>query len=115
MSPEILRIEGLPQALSFLGTFPNTLTTKIDTEVNTIGDNGAKNIKGKAHRQTGRMANSVSKSKKGKMSVSIDVKVGYAGYENRKGNPHNFFDQGVNEITKDAQSRIPTVINGLIK
>src|SRR5687768_13557792 len=113
--PEILRIEGLQQAVTFLGTFPNSAITKIDTEVNAIGDNGAKNIKGKAHRQTGKMANSVSKSKKGKMSVSVDVKVGYAGYENRKGNPHNFFDQGVQEITKDAQTRLPTIISGLIK
>ena len=115
MPNKIVRIEGLPEALSFLGSFPNTLTSKLDTEIGSIGDKGAKNIKNKAHRQTGRMAGSVNSNKGGKMKVSVNVSVGYAGYENKRGNPHNFFDQGVNEITSEAKTRIPSVINGLIK
>jgi hypothetical protein len=111
---KILRIDGLPEAVSFLTSFPNSLSTKLDTELNSIGDRGASTIKNNAHRLTGKMANSVAKKKSGKLKVSIDVPVGYAGHENKRGNPHNFFDKGVAEITKDAQNRIPAVIDGLI-
>lgn len=113
-SPKLLRIDGLPEAISFLTSFPNSLSTKLDTELNTIGDKGASSVKNKAHRLTGKMANSVAKKKDGKLKVSVVASIGYSGYENRRGNPHNFFDTGTAEVTKDAQTRIPTVINSLI-
>lgn len=114
MSAKIIRIDGLPEAISFLTSFPNSLSTKLDAELNSIGDKGASSIKNNAHRLTGKMANSVTKKKDGKLKVSVSVPVGYAGHENKRGNPHNFFDKGVAEITKDAQTRIPNVINSLI-
>jgi|SRR6187551_1923826 len=114
MPPSIIRIDGLPEAVSFLTTFPNSLSTKLDAELNTIGDKGSSSVKSNAHVLSGKMANSVAKKKDGKLKVSVNVPVGYAGHENRRGNPHNFFDKGTAEMTKDAQTRIPTVINGLI-
>ena len=114
MPTSIVRIDGLPEAVSFLTSFPNSMTNKVDAELNLIGDRGAKNVKGKAHRITGRMANSVAKKKEGKLKVSVNASIGYSGYENRRGNPHNFFDIGTAEITKDAQTAIPKIIDSLI-
>jgi len=111
---EILRIDGLQEALMFLGTFPNSLTTKVDSELSLVGDRGAKALKGKAHKLTGKMSNSINKKKDGKLKVSVNVPVGYAGYENNRGNPHNFWTIGTQDMTKDAQTKIPTIINNLI-
>lgn len=111
---KIIRIDGLPEAVSFLQNHPNSLKSTLKTELNTIGDAGAKNMKGIAHRITGRMANSINKKSEGELKISINVPVGYAGYENRRGNPHNFFDQSVAQIEKDASTRIVNAISRLV-
>lgn len=113
MPNQLLRIDGLNEAISFLSTFPSSLNSKVDTEMAAIADKGSKQMKNDAHRQTGRMANSIS-VKKGKGKVDINVAARYAGYENNRGNPHNFFSKNITVIDKDAKVRIPRLIDTLL-
>lgn len=111
---KILRIDGLPQAISFLTTFPSTLNSGLNSELESIGSEGAKTMKGKAHKRTQKMANNINSKKTKDLEVTIASPVGYSGYENRRGNPHNFFDQSVDEISNKAKTRVVKKIDSLL-
>lgn len=114
MPSKIIRIDGLPEAVSFLQNHPNSLKSTLKTELNTIGSSGAKTMQSKAHVITGRMKNGITSTSSGDLKVTISSPVGYSGYENRRGNPHNFFDQSVTQIEKDATTRIINAVSRLI-
>lgn len=113
--PTIVKIIGLPEALSFLGSFPNSLKTGLNTELKSIGSTGANTMKNNAHVQTGKMKNAITSKSEGDLKVSITSPMGYSGHENKRGNPHNFFDRSVQVIEKDANTKIVNKINSLIK
>ena len=114
MPSKILRIDGLPEASAFLSNFPTSLKSGFKTEFNTIADTGVKTMQGSAHVRTGKMKSGIKKGTVSDTKAEIVASVGYSGYENKRGNPHNFFDTSIPKIEQDAKTKITNMINSKI-
>ena len=114
MPNKILRIDGLPEATSFLTSFPTSLKTGFKTELGTIADSGVKTMQSNAHVKTGKMKSGIKKGSVTDTKAEIVASVGYSGYENKRGNPHNFFDSAIPKIEQDAKTKLVNMINSKI-
>lgn len=111
---KIIRIDGLIEATSFLSSFPTSLKSRMKNELNTIGEQGVNTMQSNAHVITGRMRGGIKKGPVTEDKLTIQSPVRYSGYENKRGNPHDFFDRSVQTIEQNAKTRIPKLVDSLI-
>lgn len=79
-----------------------------------MGDRGIKIYQNHAHVVTGRMRSNIKKTKVTPDLLEITALMGYSGYENARGNPHDFFTRGTNEFVEELKKEFDLVTSNTI-
>lgn len=113
-SAKVLRIEGLDEAMAFFGLAGSSINNKIRATNSQLGEKGESILQNHAHVITGFMRNNIETTEASESRLTIMARAGYSGYENNRGNPHDFFDRGINELIPQIENAYVQMINDVI-